>query len=132
MEAKAIEEAIVKTWLKDQGYTDVQVRNIIAGPHRDDDLEPDSDLNVQLNLDLQTENLKDTITVIQGSAKPLLEKKAVGKAQISIVKGSARPWVKGKRTHSLWEAKARAGALEGGDEMAEVGCSASPTNHLQQ
>ncbi|KAM0799925.1 hypothetical protein BDR22DRAFT_272021 [Usnea florida] len=121
-ETKEVQEAIVKTWLKDKGYTDMQVRNIIAGPHRDD-LEPDSDLDVNLNLDLQTEKLKDAITVVQGSAKPLLEKKVVGKGQISIVKGSARPWVKGKRTHSLWEAKARArsgaGAVEGGDEIVE-------------
>ena len=113
---KETELAIVQAWLKyEGGYTDVQVQNIMAGPHRDD-LEPDSDLDVKLNLDLQTEKLKDAITVVQGSAKPLLEKKVVGKGQISIVKGSARPWARGRRTHSLWEAKARAksaGGIEG-------------------
>lgn len=105
---KEMKEAMVKAWLRDEGgYAEVQVRDIMAGPHRED-LEPDLDLDLHLDLDLETEKLKDAITVVQGSAKPLLEKKVVGKGQISVVKGSARPWVKGRRTHSLWEAKARA------------------------
>ena len=121
-EIREMKEAIAKTWLKNEGgYTEAQVQDITAG-HPRGDLDPDSDLDVKLNLDLQTEKLKDAITVVQGSAKPLLEKKVVGKGQISIVKGSARPWVRGRRTHSLWEAQAKARARSAGEvEVVEGG-----------
>ena len=123
---KDVKEAMVKTWLRDEcGYSDVQVRDIMAGPDRRHDLNPDLDLETE-----KMDRVKEVITIVQGSAKPLLEKKFVGKGDISVVKGSARPWVKGRRTHSLWEGRARAGdgaaGVEGDGGDGDVGVGTPP------
>lgn len=63
---------------------------------------------------------KHAITVVKGSARPLLEPRVVEKGEIQVMEGSARPFVKGKRTHSLWEGMG-GGAEDGGGGVEEVG-----------
>ncbi len=58
-----------------------------------------------------------TVTVVTGSARPLLAPRVVGKGEISVVEGSGRPFVRGRRTHSLWEGMGKGGeGVDGGDE----------------
>lgn len=64
--------------------------------------EPEPNTSTSTVIPLQ-ENQPPTITIVKNSAKPFLEPRVVQKGQIQVVEGSARPWIKGKRTHSLWE-----------------------------
>lgn len=64
-----------------------------------------------------------TITVVPGSAKPLLEPRVVEKDDIHVVKGSGRVYLREKRTHSLWEGMAMAGRMEGADSGSGSGSS---------
>ena len=59
---------------------------------------------------------KKDITVVRGSARPLLAPRVVSKGQIRVVRGSARPFVLGKRAHSLWEGMRGVGDKEDGGE----------------
>ncbi|KAF6221899.1 hypothetical protein HO133_001867 [Letharia lupina] len=92
--------------LRALGYDDPQIDAILAGP-RTGVAEPG------------TAEKKD-ITVVRGSARPLLAPRVVSKGQIRVVRGSARPFVLGKRAHSLWEGMRGAGDKEdGGEERVE-------------
>ena len=62
------------------------------------------------------------ITVVKGSARPLLAPRLVRKGEISVVEGSGRPFVRGMRTHSLWEGMGlgkRGEVGAGGDDGGE-------------
>lgn len=75
----------------------------------------------------ETEAEKPDITVVEGSARPLLEPRVVSKREIRVVEGSGRPFVKGRRTHSLWEGmdgmrtEGGEGGVGGGEEDGEGG-----------
>ncbi len=87
--------------LRGRGYDSVSIEVILAGPEAD---------------------AKTPITIVQGSARPLLAPKFVAKGEIYLVEGSARPFLRAKRTHSLWEGMMRGGgAGEGEGRLNMVG-----------
>lgn len=122
----------VKEALRIHGYDDAEIDIILAGPEtRDDEHEHDDDDDegavdvgdtAQPETEIATPNTNITpITVVKGSARPLLEPRVVQKGEIRKVEGSARPWVKGKRTHSLWEEQRGRGVGMEGEGVGESG-----------
>ena len=92
--------------LRGRGYDSVAIEFILAGPPgtREGEAEPEA---------------KTSITIVQGSARPLLASRAVEKGEIYLVEGSARPFLREKRTHSLWEGMKGGGEGDGGKVIAK-------------
>lgn len=115
---------VVQAGLRACGYSDAQIGRILAGRGTgvDDDEGDDGARLVDGGVVTRAEAgiERRGITVVKGSARPLLEPRVVEKGEIVVVEGSARPFVRGLRTHSLWEglrAVGRDGVAEAEDGL---------------